>query len=194
MTHLARHDTSALTGLLDPSTVALLSKQGADVTSPSGLAYFIVSVYGEREALRRTDIRALLLLKMELPEAMALCQLCQLPTIAPLQTLKGINFDAADHFDLLCRWYGVENDEPEEPHQQFEGSQKAVASHKLHTHQLNAFRGLRRAISQPQASVLVHMPFGAGKLRVVATAVLDLFRSEEEDRSVIWLAPGNCHV
>lgn len=190
VTHLARHDTSALTALLDLSTMALLGKQGADVTSPKGLAYFIVSMHGDRGALRRPDIRSLLLSKLEPSEATELCDLLQLPTIAPLRTLNGIDFDAPRNLELLGRWYGVANDELEEPHQPSEGSQKAVASHKLHTHQLNAFRELRRVIAHPPASILVHMPFGAGKLRLVATATLDLFRSEADDRSVIWLAPG----
>jgi hypothetical protein len=34
------------------------------------------------------------------------------------------------------------------------------------------------------------MPFGAGKLRLVATAALDFFRSVDDDKSVVWFAPG----
>jgi hypothetical protein len=190
VSHLARHDTSALTALLEPSTMALLRKQGADVTSPTGLAYFIVSVNGERGALRRPDIRRLLLSRLEQSEATDLCNLLQLPTIAPHRTLSGIDFEAPRNLELLDRWYGVANVELEAPFEPSEGSRKALASHKLHAHQLNAFRELRRAISRPPASVLVHMPYGAGKLRLVATATLDLLRSEADDRSVIWLAPG----
>lgn len=170
--------------------MALLGKVGADVTSPMGLAYFIVSVHGDRGALRRQEIRNLLLAKLTQSEASELCDLLQLPVISPLRTLKGFDFDAQRNLELLDRWYGVANDELEAPPQPSEGSQKAVASHKLHAHQLNAFRELRRAIARPPASILVHMPFGAGKLRLVATAALDLFRSEADDRSVIWLAPG----
>lgn len=188
--HLARNDTSALTALLGPSTMALLGKVGADVTSPEGLAYFIVSLHGDRGALRRQDIRNLLLARLTQSEASELCDLLQLPVISPLRTLKGFDFDAQRNLELLERWYGVANDELEEAPQPFEGSQKAVASHKLHAHQLNAFRELRQAIARPPASILVHMPFGAGKLRLVATAALDLFRSEADDRSVIWFAPG----
>jgi hypothetical protein len=188
--HLARNDTSALTTLLGPSTMALLGKVGADVTSPMGLAYFIVSVHGDRGALRRQEIRSLLLAKLTQSEASELCDLLQLPVISPLRTLRGFDLDAQRNLELLDRWYGVANEELEVPPQPSEGSQKAVASHKLHVHQLNAFRELRRAIAHPPASILVHMPFGAGKLRLVATAALDLFRSEADDRSVIWLAPG----
>jgi hypothetical protein len=189
--HLARNDTSALSALLSPSTMALLSKLGAEVTTPRGLAYFIVSAHGgDRRALRMQNIRGLLLSKLSQSEASELCDLLLLPVIAPLRTLSGIDFDAPRNLELLDRWYGVANDELEVPLQPSEGSQKAAASHKLHSHQLNAFRELRRAIAHPPASILVHMPFGAGKLRLVATAVLDLFRSEADDRSVIWLAPG----
>ncbi len=188
--HLARNDTAALTTLLGPSTMALLGKVGADVTSPMGLAYFIVSVQGERGALRSQGIRNLLLVQLTQAEASELCDLLQLPGISPLRALRGFNFGEQRNLELLGRWYGVANEELEVLPQPSEGSQKAVASHKLHAHQLNAFRELRRAIAHPPASILVHMPFGAGKLRLVATAALDLFRSEADDRSVIWLAPG----
>ncbi|WP_321885973.1 DEAD/DEAH box helicase [Paraburkholderia bannensis] len=189
--HLARNETSELTSLLGSPTIELLGKLGPEATSPAGLAYFIVSVHGERRALRRRDIRSLLLSKLNKPEATELCHLLQLPVISPLQTLRGIDFDTAPgSLELLERWYGVPSDDIEAPLQASEGSYKAVASHKLHAHQLNAYRKLRRAIADPPCSVLVHMPFGAGKLRLVATAALDLYRSEGDHRSIVWLAPG----
>lgn len=189
--HLGRNETSALTSLLGSSTVELLGKLGPDATSPAGLAYFIESVHGTHGALRTKGIRDLLLSKLEKTEAIELCQLLQLPTFAPLQTLRGTDFDAVPgNLEVLRRWYGLANDDFDAPLQQSEGSHKAVASHKLHGHQLNAFRELRRAIAHPPCSVLVHMPFGSGKLRLVATAALDLYRSEADSRSIVWLAPG----
>lgn len=189
--HLARNETSELTSLLGSQTIELLGKLGPEATSPDGLAYFIVSVHGERGALRRRDIRSLLLSKLNKSEATELCHLLQLPIISPLQTLSGIDFGAAPgSIELLERWYGVPSDDIEVPLQSSEGSYKAVASHKLHAHQLNAYRELRRAIAHPPCSVLVHMPFGAGKLRLVATAALDLYRSEADHRSIVWFAPG----
>ncbi len=191
ITHLARNDTATLTTLLGPPIADLLSKLGADVTTPTSLAYFIESVYGERGAFRKRDIRSLLLSKLENSEATELCELLQLPVISPLRTLNGFDFDGAPgNLEILARWYGVTNDDIEEPLQASEGSHKAVASHKLYAHQLKAFRELRRAIAQPRCSALVHMPFGAGKLRLVATAALDLYRSEADDKSIVWLAPG----
>jgi hypothetical protein len=189
--HLARSETDALATLLGPSTVELLGKLGPDATTSAGLAYFVVSLYGKRGALRRRDIRGLLLSTLNMTEATDLCHLLQLPAITPLQTLSGLNFDVAPgNLELLERWYGLVDDDVELPLEASEGSHKAIASHKLRAHQLNAFRKLRRAIAEPPCSVLVHMPFGAGKLRLVATAALDLYRSETDDRSVIWLAPG----
>ncbi|MFC3532032.1 DEAD/DEAH box helicase [Vogesella facilis] len=189
--HLARSETPALTSLLGSSTIELLSKLGPDATSPAGLAYFIESIHGKRGALRAKGIRDLLLSKLEKSEAIELCQLLQLPVISPLQTLRGTDFDAVPgNLELLGRWYGVASDDFEAPLQASEGSHKAVASHKLHAHQLHAFRELRRAIAHPPSSVLVHMPFGAGKLRLAATAAIDLYRSEADDRSIVWLAPG----
>lgn len=191
VSHLARNDTANLTTLLDPSIMEFLGKMGADVTSPRALAYFIVSLHGERGALRQRDIRTLLLSKLQLSEASEMCNLLQLPEIAPIRTLNAINFDTTpSNLELLERWYGVANDEFTGSLEPSLGSQKALASHKLHEHQLNAFRELRRVISKPNASVLVHMPFGAGKLRLVATAALDVYRLEADDRSIVWLAAG----
>nr|GFD26577.1 hypothetical protein [Tanacetum cinerariifolium] len=34
------------------------------------------------------------------------------------------------------------------------------------------------------------MPWGAGKLRLVATAVVDLYRSERDGQVILWLTPG----
>ncbi len=190
-THLARSDTAALSELLGPSIMELISRLGADATSQLGLAYFVVNVYGEREVLRRQEVRSLLLSELEAPEAAELCALLQLPVITPLRTLRAIDFNAApQYFEPLDRWYGVEVVGSQEEAPPSEGSQRALASHRLHNHQLQAFRELRRTIARAPASVLVHMPFGAGKLRLVATAALDLYRSEPDDRSIVWFAPG----
>jgi hypothetical protein len=167
----------------------LSTKLRPGAISPKGLAYFFVSVHGDHKILQRPDIRALLLSKLSQAEATELCELLQLPVISPHQTLTGINFDTPRNLELLDRWYGVDTEFVGAPAHPIEGSQKAVASHKLKVHQLNAFRELRRAIASPSAT-LVHMPFGAGKLRLVATAVLDFFRSADDDRAIVWFAPG----
>ena len=188
--HLARNDTSALTNILGAATLQLLGKLGPEATSPAGLAYFIVNIHGERGALRSPNIRSLLLAKLDNTEATALCQMLGLPVVSPGPTLRMIDFDATPgNLEALERWFSVANDDSDRPLQASEGSHKAVASHKLHAHQLNAFRDLRRAITTP-CSVLVHLPFGAGKLRLVATAALDFYRSEADNRSIVWLATG----
>lgn len=188
--HLSRHDALTLAALLGPTTMELLTKKlGPAAIGPRGLAYFFVSVHGDHKVLRRPDIRALLLSKLSQTEATELCELLHYPPISPHQTLTGINFDTPRNLELLERWYGVDTEELRTPLLPIEGSQKAVASQKLRVHQLNAFRELRRAIASP-SSILVHMPFGAGKMRLVATAVLDFFRSADDDRSIVWFAPG----
>lgn len=188
--HLSRHEAAALALLLGPSTMGLLGKKLApSAISPKGLAYFLVKVHGDHEVLRRPEIRELLLSKLSQEEAAGLCELLQFDPISPQQTLQGINFDTKRNLELLGTWYGVESDELQASIQLPEGSQKAVAAHKLRAHQLSAYRELRRSIANP-STTLVHMPFGAGKLRLVATAALDLFRSADDDKSVVWLAPG----
>lgn len=189
-THLARASATDLCALLGAATIALLDSLDESISNPKGLAYFIAEIFGGRGALRTNEIRTLLLSNLTKEEASELCAMLQLPAITPIRTIKGIDFGNELTLEILERWYGLTEDEVTTPRPVSEGSQKAPATHKLHMHQLNAFRDLRRAIAHPPTAVLVHMPFGAGKLRMVATAALDLFRSEPDDKSIIWFAPG----
>jgi len=148
-------------------------------------------MHGEEGALRNSAIRALLFSKLDGDEGRALCELLQLPTSAVLMTLKGVDFDTnLLNLEVLMLWFGVPFDSSNYITREVEGSRKAVANHKLRSHQLTAFRKIRKFIASPDASVLVHMPFGAGKLRLVATAVLDLYRSEPDGRAIVWLGIG----
>lgn len=187
--HLVRCDTESLVSLLGDATIALLAKVGNGAMVPAGLAELVVSAYGEDGTLRNPTIRQLLFDKLNDEEGRALCELLALSTAAPLMTLSGADFDNDPHnTEMLFRWFGVpyEADDGRE----LEGSRKVTASHKLRTHQVAAYLRLRRTIADPTASALVHMPFGAGKLRLIATAVLDLYRSEPDGRVIVWLAPG----
>lgn len=189
--YLARCDFESLTPFLGDATIVLLEKVGIEVLNPESLAFLVVSVLGEEGALRNKTVRQLLFSKLDAEEGRNLCELLQLPTSAALMTLNSINFEVnPSNLEMLTRWFAVPYDATDLASREIEGSRRAVASHKLRTHQLAAFRKLRFVISKPSTSALIHMPFGAGKLRVVATAVLDLYRSEPDGKAIVWLTPG----
>lgn len=189
--HLARCDENALITLLGETTVALLKEVGSEAYNVDGLAYLVVSMHGEEGALRNSAIRGLLFSNLNGDEGRALCELLQLPTSAAMMTLNGVDFDHnLLNLEVLMGWYDVAVVANNSKAREVEGSRKAVANHKLRSHQLTAFRKLRKSIATPDTSVLVHMPFGAGKLRLVATAVLDLYRSEPDGRAIVWLGIG----
>lgn len=188
---LARCDFESLTDLLGDTTVTLLKKVVTEALNPESLAFLVVSVLGEEGALRNKTIRQLLFSKLDTEEGRKLCELLQLPTSTALTTLNSTNFDISpSNFELLTRWFAVPYSASELSNREIEVSRKTVASHKLRSHQLNAFRKLRTAIANPHASALVHMPWGAGKLRLVATAVVDLYRSERDGQVILWLTSG----
>lgn len=188
---LSRCDFESLTNLVGDTTVTLLKKVVTESLNPESLAFLIVSVLGEEGALRNKTVRQLLFSKLDTEEGKKLCELLQLPTSTALTTLNSTNFDINPfNFELLTRWFAVPYSASELTNREIEVSRKTVASHKLRSHQLNAFRKLRTAIANPNASALVHMPWGAGKLRLVATAVVDLYRSERDGQVVLWLTPG----
>jgi len=186
--HLARCDSTALMALLGEATMALLTRVGSEAIVPSGLAELVVHILGESGALADSVVRSLLFEKLTPEEGQHLCELLMVATYAPATTLAGVDFDNDRvNADLLRRYFNVAADGGDafaEP------TQNATADHQLRAHQVNAYRKLRRLITDPTASALVHMPFGAGKLRTVATAVLDLYRGEADGRLIVWLSAG----
>ncbi len=189
--HLARCGSESLIALLGEATMTLLRRVNSSALQPKGLSYLIVRTFGEEGALRNRDIRKLLFSKLTEDEGTALCELLDLPAFASFTILNDADFDNnLSNVEILSRWYDVSYEAPDLVSRENEGSRKVTAGQKLRSHQIKAYQKLRRAIADPNASALVHMPFGAGKLRLVATAVLDLYRSEPDGPVVVWLAPG----
>jgi len=189
---LSRCPAESLKPLLGDETITLLENIGSETLTSDGLAYFVAHSFGEQGALRNQVVRDILITQLKKEEGVALCTNLGLPVHAPSMTLKGVNFDSDPlNIRTLFRWFDVEEDESEHENiREHEASQKAFATHKLRLHQISAYRKLRRLISNPEISVIVHMPYGSGKLRLVATALLDLYRSEPDGRVILWLAPG----
>lgn len=186
--HLSRCDASALIEQLGERTLALLKKVGEGAVVPKGLAALTVHVFGEDGVLKNTALRHMIFDKLDQEEGAHLCRLLGFPDAAPAMTLKGVEFDNDQgNARRLRGYFNITSDEDETP---IEATQNAVAAHQLRTYQGEAYRKLRRLIGDPSACALVHMPFGAGKLRAVATAILDLYRAEPDGRVVLWLAAG----
>lgn len=189
--HLARCESDSLVALLGDATADLLKIVGNDAFNKEGLAFLIVSMYEAEGALRNKAIRSLLFSNLKGDEGRALCEVLGFPASAALMTLNGVDFENnALNLSSLMSWYDVAFDANDLTARDVEGSRKAVANQRLRSHQLVAFRNIRQFIASPDTSVLVHMPFGSGKLRLVATAVLDLYRSEPDGRSIVWLGVG----
>lgn len=168
-----------------------LQQFGSAAVTPQGVAYLLVRTIGERGSLNRQSVRKLLFDHLNLAEGQALCRILGYPDHSPSLTLDGIDFDTDSHnADMLTRWFDVSEEAVDTNFFASEGSRKAIAGHKLHPHQINGYQMLRRTISDSEKCVLVHMPCGAGKMRLVATAVLDLYRSEPDGKAIVWLAPS----
>jgi len=189
--HLARCGVAALTPLLTPPTLDLVEKVSKAAFNPEGLAFLAISIFGELGILRKKSIRDLIFVNLHPDEGRALCHFLILPVAAPALTLAGAKFDSdPKNLELLARWFDVAYTGDEYLQADFETSRKAGAANKLRAHQLAGFYKLRGLISTPGERSLVQMPFGSGKLRLVASAVLDLFRSHANGKTILWLAPG----
>lgn len=189
--HLARCGVAALTPLLGAPTLDLVENVSKAALNPEGLAFLAVSIFGELGVLRKKSIRDLIFVNLQPEEGRALCSFLLLPVAAPALTLAGAKFDSdPKNLELLARWFDVAYTGDEYLQADLETSRKAGAANKLRAHQLVGFYKLRALIATPGARSLVQMPFGSGKLRLVASAVLDLFRSHADGKTILWLAPG----
>ncbi|MGW5837958.1 DEAD/DEAH box helicase family protein [Methylorubrum extorquens] len=166
---------------------------GSPASGPRGLAELIVRQTGAAEALRTKDVRDIVLAALDPDEREDLCRVLGHPRGDTARTLKGAQFDRiASHLELLFGWLAVPFET--EDLRDEEETRQAPPAHKLNDHQRSAFRDLRRRLDESGSATLLHMPVGAGKLRIVATALVDLYRSEPDGRIVLWLAhdPALC--
>ncbi|WP_108610459.1 hypothetical protein [Aminobacter sp. MSH1] len=187
--HLAKCDLAILEKSLGDSTMVLLRRVASGAIVPKGLAALTVHTLGEEGTLRNPEIRRSLVGNLTPAEGQHLCGVLGLPDYAPSATLPDVDFDNdVQNFRSLAQFFNVSADLAAP---QIESSRNAAPLYHLRTHQADAYRKLRRRISDPSASALIHMPYAAGKLRTVATAVLDLYRSEADGRTILWLGAGD---
>ncbi|WP_455183410.1 DEAD/DEAH box helicase [Azospirillum palustre] len=188
--HLSKQGAATLSPLLGQQVVELLTHVGHEALAPQVMADLIITSRGAASILKDDVIRQILVERLSVEDAKNLCEVLGMPDDAPRMTLNGVNFNRPKAASTLFEWYGVpyaeKDDESEEP------SRNVPSQEKLWIYQEAAYRKLRRLLEKVDSRVLVHMPFGAGKVRTVVTAVLEAFRSESEDKAILWLAPGAC--
>ena len=187
--HLARCGDHALRPLLGEQVVDLLRHVGPEALAPEVMANIIITSQGASEVLCNVVARALLIERLNSDETYNLCAVLGLPTDAPRLTLSHVNFDLPNKREQLLSWYNVVF---EVEGVDAELSRNISAPGVLSLFQEPAYRRMLGLLRQPRTRMLVHMPFGAGKLRAVVTAVLETFRSEAEGKSILWLAPDDC--
>lgn len=188
---LARAPKDELKELVGENAFKLLERV-AGASSPNALANLIVSQLGLTEALRSEPVRTLALKNLETAEAVYLCEQLGFPTIDPLKILVRANYDQIlPYAQTLFSFFGADFDPLEAatpPKSRMAIPARAI---DMDASQLRAFATLRQSIAIPGTDVLVRMPLGSGKIRVVANAVVDAMRSSHDGAVTIWLTDGD---
>lgn len=185
---LARVPLDRLKELAGKSSVELLAQLKPPAVSQPGLAEFLVHTSGEAAALMDAAIRDAVIDRLTVPEAVEICQVLRLPTADPIATLLGAVTNPAklekflSYFSLSLATSFISVP--------VSASLQATPKDLLRPHQTAGYRKLRQSLSVCNAKILVHMPYGAGKLRMVAVTAADLFRAEADGRTILWFASG----
>jgi superfamily II DNA or RNA helicase len=188
--HLADRNVDVLTPLLGQQFVDLLKYLGQEALAPAIIAETIVTSRGAAAVLKDPNVIDILIENLSDDDAVHLCTALGQLTLMPKAALREVDFKRPNYERTLFEWYGVPY--PEQREGQAEPSRRASSAWKLRAFQGPTYRRLRRELYRPNSKVLVHMPFGAGKLRSVVTAVLEALRSEEDGVNLLWLAPDEC--
>jgi superfamily II DNA or RNA helicase len=187
--HLASKGVDVLQPLLGEQVVELLKQVGSEAMAPDVMADLIITSRGAAEVLRDKQIRKILIEGLQMEDYKDLCILLNLGVSAPRFSIRNHNFDLPNSAQVIFEWFNVAYEGYERVD---DFSRNISSSEKLKPFQEPAYRKLKALLNDPVGRVLVHMPFGAGKLRTVVTSVLEAFRSESEGKSILWLAPDEC--
>ena len=186
---LARVPLARLKQLAGNSSVELLSRLKPQAVSQPGLAEFLVHTSGEAAALMDTAVRETVIDHLSGPEAVEICQVLRLPTADPVPTLRGAVTNPAKLEKFLSYFsLSLATSFADAPST---ASLQATPNDLMRPHQTAGYRQLRQALNIADAKVLVHMPYGAGKLRMVAVTAADLFRAEPDGKAILWFASGD---
>lgn len=175
--------------LVGEDAVHLLeSVAGTGRATTRDLANLIVGRLGLAGALSSDTVRTLVLASLDDSEANYLCGKLGLPTPAALRVAP---FDqiapyARELFSLFeAPYYEKERAPP--PSSRLVSPQNGT----LDPRHLRSYSALRQSLGRRNRDILVRMPLGWGKIRIVASAVVDVLRSTGEGDLAIWLADGD---
>ena len=186
---LSRAPADVLKSLLGQNTTSLLGLVAPGANSQLGLAELVVSQYSAAGCVNSQNVRSTIVAQLTGDEAKSLCRLLVLPVSDPFNTLNGVVFGPGSaNSSTFFRYFNVDYN-PEEATSS-EASRRAEPRHKLRPNQFNGYRQLRDQISSAAAEIIVSMPFGSGKLRLITTALLDMFRSASDGQVIVWFAHG----
>lgn len=188
--HLAALGEKALAPLLGSDVVELLRHVGSDAMAPQVMAKMIITSRGAGPLLADPVVRGLLLAHLSDEDVRNICALLGIESDAPRVTIEGVPFEMPNQGRVLYEWFNVSYEQSSASDDNL--SRNVESREKLWPHQHPAYRKLRSLLAQPNNATLVHMPFGAGKMRIVTTAILEAFRAEADDGSILWLAPDAC--
>ncbi|MGV2105349.1 hypothetical protein ACQZ4X_04685 [Agrobacterium vitis] len=189
---LSRAPLDELRNLAGPSAVELLDAEFPKAVNQEGLAALIIGQHTLAGALGSDAIRMVALNELHAEEAVQICKALGVPHLDPPATLRKLDLQFnLVHAERFFGFFGAPF---------FRGSpapvdatRRAGPKERLaeHVQQNQVYRELRRRLADRTADVVVQMPFGAGKLRAVSTAVLDLMRSEQDEEVLLWLSRGH---
>ncbi|WP_421476157.1 DEAD/DEAH box helicase [Agrobacterium tumefaciens] len=185
---LARVPLDRLKQLAGAPSIELLNSLKPQAVSQPGLAEFLVHTSGEAAALTDPAIRDAVIDYLHGPEAVEICQRLRAPTADPISTLRGAIKSPAK-FEKFLTYFSLSLSSSFAD-EAVPASFRATPLSNLRPHQTTSYRRLRRALNPPNKKVLVHMPYGAGKLRMVAVTAADLFRAEADGMAVLWFSSG----
>lgn len=188
--HLVKQGAEALQPLLGKETVELLTHVAQEALAANVMAELILTSKGAPSILKDDVTRQALIDKLGEEDLRNLCEALGVSSAMPRRTISLFDFKRPTAESTLFEWYGVPY--PEDDSLNKELSRNISSKEKLTIFQQSAYSQIRQILNVESKKVLVHMPFGAGKLRAVTTAVLDAFRSGPENKVVLWLASDSC--
>lgn len=188
---LARLPIEELRRLAGASAVELLDADFPNAGNQEGLAALIIGQHTLEGVLASKEIRSLALKELSPPEGVEICKALGLPHLDPIRTLENLDTEYNPvHGEKFYGFFGVAHAAVSTAPSETTRRARPLDRMPESRDQLDAYGHLRRLISARDTDVLVQMPLGTGKLRTVASAILDVMRSERDDEAILWLSAG----
>jgi DNA repair protein RadD len=185
---LSRADDETLQSLLGGTMLRLLKLLDPSSVTPTQMRRVLMSLRSSTDLLSDPVSRTLLLELLRPSEARSLVIILGgNSNTDPYSFLRKLRLRRhSDRERALFDFFELPTPQPEKQEDSPESS--SVSSRfPLFSHQREAARKVRRALSQEPRRVLLHMPTGAGKTRTTMHIISDHLRAHESTL-VVWLA------